>query len=73
MDKDEDLKKGDDNNSPLAKPFKEQKKGITPDGLRTAGNEHNPHNMAEHEELDPTMEDSPELKADRPDMEESRH
>jgi len=59
-DKDEDLKKGDDDDSPLAKPFKEKEKRITPDGLREAGNEHNTHNNAEHEEPDPTIIDAPD-------------
>ena len=69
MDKDEDLKKGDDNDSPLAEPFKAKKKGITPDGLRATGNEHNKHNNAEHEEPDPTMRDAPDLRTDSPDVE----
>ena len=69
MDKDEDLKKGNDNDSPLAKPFEEQKKKITPDSLSSPdpNNGHNKGTMDEHEEPEPTAEDMPDLKVDYPD------
>ena len=63
MDKDEDLKQGDDDTSPLAKPF-EERRDLTPgapaaeDGMDI----HTDGNKAEEDEPDPTSQDAPELR-----------
>jgi len=67
MDKDEDLKKGHDNDSPLAKPFTEKKKPITPHSLSEPdGNHgHSKNNMGENEQLDATSTDAPDSDINR--------
>ena len=64
MDKDEDLKKGVDEDAPIAKPFTEKKHHITPDSLlsQDAHNGHPGGTMDEGEEPDPTSDDAPDLK-----------
>ena len=61
MDKDEDLKKGDDKDSPLAEPFTKKKK-ITPDSLSEpdANHGHSKHSMGEDEQRDATDRDAPD-------------
>src|SRR5580698_10417074 len=69
VDKDDDLKTGNDEGSPLAADFdKEKKHKIEPDSLSTPDRNHghNKHSMDEHEEPDPTDEDTPELKTEYP-------
>ena len=65
MDKDEDLKKGDDKGSPLSKPF--EKKTLTPPSLLSPdGNHgHSNHSMGENEQPDPTDEDAPDSPINR--------
>ena len=60
MDKDEDLKKGDDKDSPLAEPF--TKKKITPHSLSEpdANHGHSKHSMGEDEQRDATDRDAPD-------------
>jgi hypothetical protein len=65
IDKDEDLKTGHDKESPLAKPF--EKKKITPPSLLIpdVNHGHSLHAMAEHEQPDPTLTDSPDSRINR--------
>ncbi len=67
MDKDEDLKKGNDNESPLAEPFKNEKKPLTPHSLSAPdGNHgHSLHNTRESDQPDPTSPDEPESPVNR--------
>ena len=62
MDKDDDLKKGDDKDSPLAEPFNKKKKPITPHSLSSPdGNHgHSINNTGENEQPDPTDDDAPD-------------
>jgi len=68
VDKDEDLKTGNDNESPLAKSEPVKKHRIMPDSLSTPdpNGGHNQHTMDEHEQRDPTESDVPDLKTDYP-------
>ncbi len=67
MDKDEDLKKGHDKESPLSKPFTEKKRPITPPSLSSPdGNHgHSKDSMGENEQPDATSEDAPDSNINR--------
>jgi len=64
MDKDEDLKKGIDEDALLSKPFTEKKYHITPHSLSSpdANHGHPIGTMDEDEEPDPTWDDAPDSK-----------
>ncbi len=64
MDKDEDLKNGDDKDSPLSEPFTGKKEKITPHSLSIpdVNHGHSVHNTGENEQPDPADEDAPESK-----------
>ena len=72
-DKDEDVKTGNDPESPVAIHEKKKRK-IEPDSLSSpnANGGHSIGKMAEHEEPDPTQNDADDLKVDYPGENEKK-